>query len=308
METLGNENLPKTCSKFFCEFCDYRTCKKSSYYDHLITAKHKKRANGINLETNGNENLLNTSKLSCNNCSKEFKNRSGLWKHNKKCIVDNNHIITDITTEAILNIIKQNTEFQQMLIEQNKTIIELSKNNQITTHNNTNSHNKSFNMHFFLNETCKNAMNISDFVDSLKLQLSDLVKVGELGYIEGITNIIVKNLNALDVTQRPIHCMDKKRETMYIKDENQWEKDDLRKAKMHTLVRKVANKNISLIQKYREKYPDCIKSTSRFSDQYNKIVIESMGCSGETNEYEKEERIIRKVAREVFVDKECDSL
>ena len=305
METLGNENLPKTCSKFFCEFCDYRTCKKSSYYDHLITAKHKKRANGINLETNGNENLLNTSKLSCDNCSKEFKNRSGLWKHNKKCIVDNNHIIT---TEAILNIIKQNTEFQQMLIEQNKTIIELSKNNQITTHNNTNSHNKSFNMHFFLNETCKNAMNISDFVDSLKLQLSDLEKVGELGYVEGISSIIIKNLNALDVTQRPIHCMDKKRETTYIKDQDKWEKEDINKMNLHKMVRKIANKNISLIKEYKERYPDCIKSASKYSNKYNKIVIESMGCSGETNEFEKEERIIKNIVKNVIINKDLELL
>ena len=181
-------------------------------------------------------------------------------------------------------------------------VLENGINNTNNSHNNTNSHNKSFNLQFFLNETCKDAMNITDFIDSLQLQLSDLEKVGEVGYIEGISNIIVKNLNAMDVTARPIHCMDKKRETMYIKDQNQWEKDDIKKAKMHKMVRKVANKNISLIQDFREKYPDCIKSTSKNSDKYNKIVIESMGGKGD-NEYEKEEKIIKKVAKEVFVDK-----
>lgn len=291
---FSNQNSAKLCNIFSCEVCDYSTQRKSSYDSHLLSAKHKK-------SINGNQNSANSAKtcnsVICELCQKTYKDNSGLWRHKKKCIIDVNSGEKQQPTdkELILLLIKENTDFKNMMMK----VLENGTNSH-----NTNSHNKSFN----LNETCKNAMNISDFVDSLKLQLSDLIQVGELGYIEGITNIIVKNLNALDVTQRPIHCMDKKRETMYIKDENQWEKDDLRRAKMHTLVRKVANKNISLIQKYREKYPDCIKSTSRFSDQYNKIVIESMGCSGETNEYEKEERIIRKVAREVFVDKECDSL
>jgi hypothetical protein len=138
------------------------------------------------------------------------------------------------------------------------------------------------------------------------LQLSDLINVGESGYIEGISNIIVKNLNALDVTARPIHCMDKKRETMYIKDEDKWEKDDANKAKMHKMVRKVANKNINLIQDYRDKYPDCMKSTSKYSDQFNKIIIESMGGSGD-NDFEKEEKIIKKVAKEVVIDKESSA-
>jgi hypothetical protein len=145
-------------------------------------------------------------------------------------------------------------------------------------------------------------MNIMDFVDSIKLQLSDLEKVGELGYIEGISNIIVKNLNALDVTLRPIHCTDKKRETMYIKDEDKWEKDDINKAKMHKMVSKIANKNINLIQDYRDKYPDCMKSTSKYSDKFNKIIIESMGGSGD-NDFEKEEKIIKKITKEVLIDK-----
>jgi hypothetical protein len=200
-------------------------------------------------------------------------------------------------------ILKQNSEFQQMLLEQNKTILDLSKNSSITNNTNNNSHNKSFNLQFFLNETCKDAMNIMDFVDSIKLQLSDLVNVGEMGYIEGISNIIVKNLNALDVTLRPVHCTDKKRETMYIKDEDKWEKEDVNKAKMHKMVRKVANKNINLIQDYRDKYPDCMKSTSKYSDQFNKIIIESMGGSGD-NDFEKEEKIIKKVTKEVILEKD----
>ena len=153
-----------------------------------------------------------------------------------------------------------------------------------------------------VNETCKNAMNITDFVDSLQLQLSDLEKVGEVGYIEGISNIIIKKLNALDISERPIHCTDKKRETMYIRDEDKWEKEDEKRIKLHKMVKNVAYKNINLISEFREKYPDFKKINSKYSDQFNKIIIESMGGKGD-NEYEKEEKIIKRVAKEVFVDK-----
>jgi hypothetical protein len=145
-------------------------------------------------------------------------------------------------------------------------------------------------------------MNIMDFVDSIKLQLSDLERVGELGYVEGISNIIVKNLKDLDVTQRPVHCTDKKRETLYIKDEDKWEKDEER-LKLHKVVRKVTCKNQNLIPKFKEAHPDCNRSSSKFSDQYNKIIVESMGGSGD-NDFEKEEKIIKNISKKVFIEKE----
>ena len=302
METFGNAFPAFPAFKFFCNFCDYGTCKKNHFREHLTTAKHQKNAFGNKMETFGN---VIPAIFACTICLKEFKNRSGLWKHNKVCKIEleNNNKPFEITNEVIMNILKQNSEFQKVLLEQNKTIIELSKNNQITNNTtNNNSHNKSFNLQFFLNETCKDAMNITDFIDSIKLQLSDLEKVGELGYVEGISNIIIKNLNALDITLRPVHCTDKKRETMYIKDEDKWEKEDEKKVKLHKMVRKVANKNIDLISDFKALYPDWKKSTSRISDQFNKIVIESMGGAGD-NEYENEEKVIKKLAKEVFVDK-----
>jgi hypothetical protein len=158
--------------------------------------------------------------------------------------------------------------------------------------NNTNSHNKAFNLNFFLNETCKNAMNITDFVDSIKLQLTDLMDIGELGYVEGISKIIVKNLNTLDETIRPIHCTDKKRETMYIKDEGQWEKEDDNKTKLKNVVKKVANKNIRLLPAFREKYPDYNNSSKKISDTYDKIVIESM-----TSDEDKNSKIIKNISK-----------
>jgi len=297
---ISNEKNSKKLIEYFCEKCDFITCNKNDYNRHLLTKKH----NVNDFQCFSMEKTQKNS-FACV-CGKKYKDNSGLWRHKKKCTnTDNNTplIIPELTSNVILNILNQNSEFQKMLIEQNKTIIDLTKTSQININNsNINSHNKSFNLQFFLNETCKNAMNISEFVDSLQLQLSDLERVGNVGYIEGISNIIIKNLNAMDVTERPIHCTDKKRETMYIKDEDKWEKEDEKHVKMHKMVRKVANKNINLISEFQELHPDWKKCSSKYSDQFNKIVIESMGGKGD-NDYEKEEKIIKKIAKEVFVDK-----
>jgi hypothetical protein len=145
-------------------------------------------------------------------------------------------------------------------------------------------------------------MNIMDFVDSIQLQLSDLEKVGEIGYVEGISNIITSKLKSLDVTQRPIHCTDKKREVLYIKDEDKWEKEDDQKKKVRKAIKRVASKNIKLLPKFKEAHPDCVKAASRFSDQYNKMIIESMGGSGD-NDLEKEDKIIRKITNVTTIDK-----
>jgi hypothetical protein len=288
--------VPKSSQIFVCEFCNYNTSRKSQYDRHVLTSKHKE-------STFFNKKVLESSNTYICECGKVYKERTGLWKHKKKCNIEENNHCNLLDKETILSILKQNSEFQQMLLEQNKTILELSKNNSITNSTiHTNSHNKSFNLNLFLNETCKNAMNITDFVNSLQLQLSDLENVGEVGYIEGISNIIIKNLNALDITLRPVHCTDKKRETMYIKDENKWEKEDDNKTKLHKMVKKVSNKNIDLISEFKELYPDWKKSTSKVSDQFNKIIIESMGGAGD-DDYEKEEKIIKKVAKVVFIDK-----
>ena len=211
----------------------------------------------------------------------------------------NNEDLSD--KDLILLLLKQHTK----LVEQNSELLEVIKNGTSNTnysHNTTNSHNKSFNLQFFLNETCKDAMNIMDFVDSIKLQLSDLEKVGEIGYVDGISNIIVKNLNALEVEKRPVHCTDKKREVLYIKDEDKWEKEDEEKKKLRKAIKRVASKNQRLIPKFKEIHPDCIKAASKFSDQYNKMIIESMGGSGD-NDLEKEDKIIKNISKNVIIDK-----
>jgi hypothetical protein len=300
----SNNNLPKFCPKFYCEICDYGTCKKSSYDDHLVSTKHAK-------SMIGNEILPKfCSEFICPNCSKKYKDNSGLWRHKKKCLEKEKEIvINDLneqndSIELIKYLMKENSEFKQMIIEQNKQMIEMSKNNSVTN-NNINSHNKSFNLNFFLNETCKDAMNIMDFVDSLKIQLSDLETVGKLGYIEGISKIIVKNLNSLDETKRPVHCTDTKREVMYVKDEDKWEKENENKQKMRKVIKHVTHKNSKLLKEFKAKYPGCEKSSSKYSDQYDKLIIEAMGGKGD-NDLEKEDKIIRNIAKTVTIDKNVE--
>jgi hypothetical protein len=311
METLGNFFPANPAPKFYCINCDYGTSRKSNYDEHILTAKHKRNSNGnfCQLISSKNQQTLN---YSCQFCGKEYNNKSGLWKHKQKCNFENNennikgdsNNSIEITPELIFTLIKQNNEFQQTIIEQNKTIVELSKNGTTNTinNNNINSHNKTFNLQVFLNETCKDAMNISDFVESVKLQVSDLEHVGKVGYIEGISNIIIKNLQALEVEKRPVHCADQKREVIYVKEDNIWEKEDETNKKLRKAIRMIAHKNICMFKAFREKYPDCDEYDSKRNSQYNIIVYESRGGKGD-NDYEKNSKIIKKIAKVVGIDK-----
>ena len=252
------------------------------------------------------------SEFICQKCNKKYKDNSGLWRHKKKCNIESNKVENEEfelndpidSVELIKYLMQENSEFKQMLIEQNKQMIEIAKNAGTYNNNtiNTNSHNKSFNLNFFLNETCKDAMNIMDFVDSIKIQLSDLENVGKLGYVQGISKIIVNNLNLLDETKRPVHCADSKREVMYIKDENKWEKENEDKAKMRKMIKYVTHKNTKLFKEFKEKYPGCEKSDSKYSDQYDKLIVEAFGGKG-NNDVEKEDKIIRNIAKNVTIDK-----
>ena len=212
---------------------------------------------------------------------------------------ENDKTIDTDKDEIIIMLLKQNSELIKEQADIKQIILEIVKNGTVNNSHNTittNSHNKAFNLQFFLNETCKNAMNITDFVDSIKLQLTDLMEVGEVGYVEGISKIIVRNLNNLDETERPIHCTDKKRETFYVKDENQWEKEDENKSKIKLAVKKVANKNIRLLPQFREKYPDYGNYYSKTSDIYNKMVIEAMAT-----DLEKDEKIIKNISKATII-------
>jgi len=212
----------------------------------------------------------------------------------------------NISPELILNIIQQNQEFKDLLLEQNKIIIEMTKNSSTNISNsNINSNNKTFNLQLFLNETCKDAMNIMDFVDSIKIQMSDIESIGELGFVNGMSKLIIKNLKALDENMRPIHCNDPKRDSLYVKDKNVWEKEDSDNKKIKKAIKYISHKNICAIPEWREKYPDCIYSDSKKSDQYNHIVVEAMGGPGDNDaeKAEKADKIVKKIAREVTIIK-----
>jgi hypothetical protein len=310
METLGNDFVA-FCGKistteYHCDLCDYTCSKKYNWDKHITTARHLKEVEGNILEIKNGKKWQKEQKdfgsklCICEKCNKEFQTSSGLWKHKQKCKVitsindNNNNDDDDIITDKKLIL---------MLINQNKELMEIVKNGTNNTiNNNVNSHNKTFNLQVFLNETCKDAMNISDFIESVKLQVSDLENVGKVGYIEGISNIIIKNLQALEVEKRPVHCADQKREVMYVKEDNVWEKEDETNNKLRKAIRKIAHKNICMFKAYREKYPDCEEYDSKKNSQYNTIIYEAMGGKGD-NDYEKDTKIIKKIAKVVGIEK-----
>jgi len=286
--------MPKN-AEFYCNLCDFKCYKKSNYEIHCKTKKHYNRVNGKDME---NAEIKKNAVYECK-CGKIYNNASGLWKHKQKCNQKKEpekerEKKKDEPTdkELIMMLIKENSELKNLVIKVLENNTNTNSYNTTNSHNHTNSHNKAFNLNFFLNETCKNAMNITDFVDSIKLQLSDLMEVGELGYVEGISKIIVKNLNNLDETERPIHCTDKKRETMYVKDQGEWQKEDEKRSRLKKAINKIADKNIRLLPKFREKYPDYGNAYSKQSDVHDKLVIEVM----ETDD-EKKEKIIHNISK-----------
>ena len=302
---------PQKIPNFFCENCKYITNNKKDFSKHLMTAKHLNETN----ETTFSPKIPNFSNYECQTCFLAFNSRTTLWRHKKKCHVNfeknvcKNQPEEDSKIKLLNNIfknhMKNNKELMDLLIDQNNKLIDICKEKSIIgNNNNINISNKTFNLQLFLNEKCKDAMNIMEFVDSLKIQLTDLENVGRLGYVNGISNIIVKNLNALDVYKRPVHCSDPKREILYIKDENKWEKENDKKNKLKNVIRHVANKNTKLIPEWKSKNPDCGSSDSKKSDEYNKIIIELMG--GEylnICESNNENKIIKNVAKCVIIDK-----
>jgi hypothetical protein len=317
---MDNAKIQKNAEKFYCHLCNFKCSKYSNYLSHIKTKKHSQSDNDNKMIINDNAELPKNAEYLCK-CGNIYKYMSGLSRHKKRCILidkpdkeekvpnDNlNATLNLITPDLIMELIKDNKEMKQIILEQNNTINNLVKNGvntNINTNSLNNNNNKTFNLQFFLNETCKDAMNIMDFVDSIKLQLTDLEKVGEIGYTQGISNIITTNLKALDVTQRPVHCTDKKRETMYIKDENKWEKEDDQNTKLRKVIRRVANKNMRLLPLFREKYPEYNNSSSKISDKYDKIALEATGGTG-NNDKEKEEKIIHNISRCVIIDKYID--
>ncbi len=310
MVKMIKKNAKKNAELFYCEKCDFACSKLSDWNRHLLRRKHQNDKNDNKMvKKNAEKNADGQRPSFVCECGKVYQFQSGLSRHKKTrgCVVDDDDNELKMLTNLVFEVVKQNKELIVQQYESQKhnehltnKIVEIYKaGTQINNTNNT------FNLNVFLNETCKDAMNIMDFVDSVKLQLSDLEDVGKLGFVDGISNIIVKNLKALDVTERPIHCADKKREIIYVKDENKWEKDNDQKLKIRRAIKQIAYKNERLLSQFKEKYPCCNHSESLYSDQYNKLVIEAMG--GNDNIYENENKIIKKISKEVIIDKQNDS-
>jgi hypothetical protein len=283
---------------FNCDICDFICFKQSNYDKHLLTSKHKNRTILNNLEP-----IKNTNKIfACEKCNKEYKARNSLWYHEKKCNYEKQ--IENINNDKD-NTINDKDNLINLLLTQNKELMDLLKNgivNNTTNNNNTNSHN-TFNLNVFLNETCKDAMNISEFVSSIKVNLEDLENTGRQGYIEGVSAIILKNLNKLEHHFRPLHCSDSKREVFYIKDNNEWQKENETKPILTKAIKVIANENIKQIKYWRDKYPDCTDSDSKKNNLYLKIVSNSMNGSTEEESCKNIDKIISNVAKEVIINK-----
>ena len=305
----------KIAKKYNCVSCNYNTSNIFDYNKHKLTSKHIKTYNGSIQEEKKvflSQNVAN--KFICD-CGKSFKTHGGIWKHKKKC---NNAPIHDDPDNNIMTLVmevvknntelqKQNDEFKTMLLEQNNKMIETvqevcKSNNSNIINSNINSNNKAFNLNVFLNETCKDAMDINDFIDSVKLQLSDLELVGKLGFVDGISSIIIKNLKALKENERPVHCTDLKRETMYVKEQGIWEKQEGDYKNLRKVIKRIAFKNSKNLSLYKELHPDYNDYYSKHSDHYLKLQIEAFGGSGNET-IDNENKIIKKIAKEMAIDK-----
>ena len=315
MEIKKNERI---MGHYVCLTCDFKCCYESDWERHLTRRKHKVSHKKSFLETFGTEKNEKNESYSCDICSRNYKTKSGLWKHKRICVVEDTDINTNTNinintnpekthTELIMMLIKENAEFKNIIIEQQNNMMEVLKNG---THNTTNNlynthniNNKTFNLQFFLNETCKDAMNLMEFVESIKLQLTDLERVGQIGYVEGISKVFINNLKDIDYTKRPIHCSDEKRETIYIKDENQWTKDDENKTGLTKAIKHVANKNIKMIPEWTKENPDYNDAESKTNDKYFKLVFNSMSGSTKEEANKNYEKIVKNIIKETVIEK-----
>jgi hypothetical protein len=294
---IGDKKIPQ---KYICNLCNYSCSRLRDWTIHISRPKHQNNVNG-------DEKIHN---FQCQCCNKIYKSRNGLWKHTKKCNINNNpdnEQLIYLLIKQNSQLIKDTNEFKNMLVEQNNIILEQqSKMIEVCKHetyiHTNNIINNSFNLQFFLNETCKDAMNISDFIHSIKLQLSDLETVGKIGFVNGISKIIIQNLNALDETKRPVHCTDKKREIIYVKDDNKWEKEDADYIKIRQAIKILAKRNSKLLFDFKDKYPECMNSDSKYSDKYTKLFIEAYGGSGK-EDVDNENKIIKNISKTILIVK-----
>ena len=310
--------MPKNAEKFSCDKCNFSCSKKSNYDKHLLTAKHQILTNTYNKAP------VKCLTFECD-CGKRYKHRQSLYAHKKKCThvyIEKDTSDTDSDTEIpsqeleliednnvdyknmFIQLMKQNQELQQTVVEQQKqyteTINEMLPKIGNTTNNTTNN-NQQFNLQLFLNERCKDALNITDFMRSIELNMNDLVQTGKLGYVEGMSRIFVKALKDMDVTERPIHCTDIKRETVYIKDDNKWEKDNEDNLKLKKTIRNIENKNLKMLPKWQDENPEHRNLESTKSNEFMELSIIALG--GDEDKDKSEHKIMKNILKEVVIDK-----
>ena len=319
--------------KFECDLCDLKCSKKSDFDRHLLTQKHKHKQL-LNPDTNG---AKSAGKIFLCYCGKEYKHRQSLSVHKKTCQIlpekeknanAKTEIITGLSEEFIMKLINQNNDMQKLILEQNTKmtdqnakIIEListqvQSNNAVTkdtkhttkntvnnNNNNNNTTNNNFNLQIFLNETCKDALNLTDFVSSLQVKLKDLEETAKLGYTNGVSRIFINGLNDLEENMRPIHCSDLKRETLYIKNDDKWTKEGSDKSVITKAIKKVSNKNIQQIFEWQKKYPEYKDPESKQNDKYLEMLSGAMGGSTDEEQFNNLDKIIRNITKEVVINK-----
>ena len=292
MDLFGPKIKQTSSIEYYCEKCDFKTVRKNNYETHLLTAKHKLKMSSKN----------SSNALECKNCSKVYQTSSGLRKHTQKCGVAQSNTTQVVvkpdedeptSKELIMILIKENSELKNMMMD----VIKNGTNNT-TTNSHNNNNNKTFNLQFFLNETCKDAMNLTDFINSIVLRVSDLDNIGEVGLAKGVANRLVSEMNLLGETKRPIHCTDVKREVMYVKDENKWVKD-VGKEKTRHLIKKMDIKLRPLLVEFIKNHNKTYQTDSEIIKHQQKIYKLNGGDKDETSN---EDEIIRHISKSTVIN------
>jgi len=299
---MPNNKLAHNRQKFNCELCNYICSKQSDFNKHLSTRKHQ-------ILINPNKLSQEVAKVYRCDCGKEYKHMSSLCNHKRTCKMNTENVHESVSiqnedtryellTNTILELVKKNDELTSSIVEMSKNM----GNNTVNNNTNINSNNK-FNLNVFLNEKCKNAMTLKDFVKSINISIQDFIETGERGFIDGISNIIVERINEMEIQDRPLHCTDLKRETVYIKDDDKWEKDE-DKVQLRKAVKGVANKNERMRPVWYDSTPDVgIMGTENY-EKFFKYSESSLGGCGKEETRLFEDKVMKNVLREVTIDKE----
>ena len=310
-----NRKMLKNAEKFICEKCNFKCSKQSNWNIHILTAKHQ-------MLINANEKMPKNAKKFMCSCGKEYKQAPSLTRHKNKCtyvntvnndIIDDPPIINEPTNDAstVLLLLKQNQEFKTLMVEQyeknqelQQQLVNAVKNNtgNSITNNNTTNNNQRFNINFFLNDTCKDAMNITDFLRDIDVQNNELEYIGHNGYVTGMTKMITDRLKSMDVTKRPIHCTDIKRETMYIKDDGVWCKDTEELSKLRKILSRISMNNYRSVAKWREAHPESEILASRTYDFCYRMMQALLG-DVEDEQIRLDNKIIKSMAQTLYVNK-----